>query len=322
MFFKANRGINKETVKRYTQWYGGGLQGQGEGGEGGVLLAARGSAGVKQEFSAGVGVVNVRCDGSAMNGGDGGGSGGAGGGGNGGVDGDGGSDSGAGVLPPSPPLIPPKTAPPANGLLRVQDVQEEGRAPRPPAADATAADTTAADATAADATAADATSSALGVAVIVEPREHALLIPVLLNVLANLPPTWYIQVFHGSANEAFLRGSQELAPHLLPSLAEAKAKAKAKATQAEQVEAGTGGERDAAQRGGVGVVLVNGNAGAAPGHLLSLSDAQARADAANAGARGRLDRDLIARLFGGVLHPGTSGGVLDRVKGYSGLMCR
>ena len=43
---------------------------------------------------------------------------------------------------------------------------------------------------------------------------------------------------------------------------------------------------------------------------------------ANAGARGRLDRDLIARLFGGVLHPGTAGGVLDRVKGYSGLMCR
>ena len=42
------------------------------------------------------------------------------------------------------------------------------------------------------------------VAVIVEPREHALLEPVVLNMLQHLSLQWRVQIFHGTANAAFV----------------------------------------------------------------------------------------------------------------------
>jgi hypothetical protein len=44
-------------------------------------------------------------------------------------------------------------------------------------------------------------------AVIIEPRPHALLIPVIQNFMAKLPHEWKFQLVHGTANEEFLRQS-------------------------------------------------------------------------------------------------------------------
>jgi len=45
----------------------------------------------------------------------------------------------------------------------------------------------------------------LDVAVIVEPREHKYLIPVVLNFIENLPKETPIQIFHGTKNISFIK---------------------------------------------------------------------------------------------------------------------
>lgn len=46
------------------------------------------------------------------------------------------------------------------------------------------------------------------IAVVVEPRENPFLVPAVLNVLANLPRTWRVQVFHSSENYKWLANSR------------------------------------------------------------------------------------------------------------------
>ena len=48
------------------------------------------------------------------------------------------------------------------------------------------------------------------VAVLIEPREHVLLEPVVLNVLQHLPSHWCVQIFHGTDNAAFIRRAPSL----------------------------------------------------------------------------------------------------------------
>ena len=52
------------------------------------------------------------------------------------------------------------------------------------------------------------------VAVIVEPREHALLVPVVLNFLRHLPATWRIQIWHGTLNVRSVASAPALQEHI------------------------------------------------------------------------------------------------------------
>ena len=45
----------------------------------------------------------------------------------------------------------------------------------------------------------------LDVAVIVEPREHEYLVPVVLNIIENVPKYTKIYIFHGSKNLNFIK---------------------------------------------------------------------------------------------------------------------
>ena len=56
------------------------------------------------------------------------------------------------------------------------------------------------------------TEKKLDVAVIVEPREHKYLIPVILNFIENLPQDTKIQIFHGTKNLEFIK--KNLKKHL------------------------------------------------------------------------------------------------------------
>lgn len=56
------------------------------------------------------------------------------------------------------------------------------------------------------------TEKKLDVAVIVEPREHKYLIPVILNFIENLPQDTKIQIFHGTKNLNFIK--KNLKKHL------------------------------------------------------------------------------------------------------------
>lgn len=50
------------------------------------------------------------------------------------------------------------------------------------------------------------------VAAIVEPREHPLLVPIILAVIDRLPDEWIVQIFHGKKNKEFLTHNPLIVP--------------------------------------------------------------------------------------------------------------